>query len=317
MKGLELSEKFYNEYGARMIHEDFFQFEKYIAVGLVGSGSECFGFDDDLSADHDFEPGFCLFIPGEELVDNKTAFALERAYSKLPKEFLGYKRNILSPVGGNRHGVIRINDFLKEKTGTSDGVLSLMDWFFVPEQSLAELTNGKVFFDGLGVFTEIRERFKYLPEDIRLKKIAGNLLLMGQSGQYNYNRCIERNDSAAAQLSVIEFVKSTINVIFLLNKTYAPYYKWSFKVLKEQKILCEISDSLEYLISSGNGKTEAKAKSEIIEQICELVACELINNKISEYDGNESEKHAYSVNNNISDSSVRNLHILYGAPINH
>ena len=317
MKGLELSEKFYNEYGARMIHEDFSQFEKYIAVGLVGSGSECFGFDDDLSADHDFEPGFCLFIPGEELVDNKTAFALERAYSKLPKEFLGYKRNILSPVGGNRHGVIRISDFLKEKTGTSDGVLSLMDWFFVPEQSLAELTNGKVFFDGLGVFTEIRERFKYLPEDIRLKKIAGNLLLMGQSGQYNYNRCIERNDSAAAQLSVIEFVKSTINVIFLLNKTYAPYYKWSFKVLKEQKILCEISDSLEYLISSGNGKTEAKAKSEIIEQICELVTCELINNKISEYDGNESEKHAYSVNNNISDSSVRNLHILYGVPINY
>lgn len=317
MKGLELSEKFYNEYGARMIHNDFSRIEKYIAVGLVGSGSECFGFDDDLSADHDFEPGFCLFIPGEELVDNKTAFALERAYSKLPKEFLGYKRNILSPVGGNRHGVIRISDFLKEKTGTSDGVLSLMDWFFVPEQSLAELTNGKVFFDGLGVFTEIRERFKYLPEDIRLKKIAGNLLLMGQSGQYNYNRCIERNDSAAAQLSVIEFVKSTINVIFLLNKTYAPYYKWSFKVLKEQKILCEISDSLEYLISSGNGKTEAKAKSEIIEQICELVACELINNKISEYDGNESEKHAYSVNNNISDSSVRNLHILYGAPINH
>lgn len=317
MKGLELSEKFYNEYGAHMIHNDFSRIEKYIAVGLVGSGSECFGFDDDLSADHDFEPGFCLFIPGEELVDNKTAFALERAYSKLPKEFLGYKRNILSPVGGNRHGVIRINDFLKEKTGTSDGVLSLMDWFFVPEQSLAELINGKVFFDGLGVFTEIRERFKYLPEDIRLKKIAGNLLLMGQSGQYNYNRCIERNDSAAAQLSVIEFVKSTINVIFLLNKTYAPYYKWSFKVLKEQKILCEISDSLEYLISSGNGKTEAKAKSEIIEQICELVACELINNKISEYDGNESEKHAYSVNNNISDSSVRNLHILYGAPINH
>ena len=317
MKGLELSEKFYNEYGAHMIHNDFSRIEKYIAVGLVGSGSECFGFDDDLSADHDFEPGFCLFIPGEELVDNKTAFALERAYSKLPKEFLGYKRNILSPVGGNRHGVIRINDFLKEKTGTSDGVLSLMDWFFVPEQSLAELINGKVFFDGLGVFTEIRERFKYLPEDIRLKKIAGNLLLMGQSGQYNYNRCIERNDSAAAQLSVIEFVKSTINVIFLLNKTYAPYYKWSFKVLKEQKILCEISDSLEYLISSGNGKTEAKAKSEIIEQICELVACELINNKISEYDGNESEKHAYSVNNNTSDSSVRNLHILYGAPINH
>ena len=317
MKGLELSEKFYNEYGAHMIHNDFSRIEKYIAVGLVGSGSECFGFDDDLSTDHDFEPGFCIFIPGEDIIDNKTAFLLERAYAKLPKEFLGYKRNVLSPVGGNRHGVIRISDFLKEKTGTYDGKLRLTDWFFVPEQSLAELTNGKVFFDGLGMFTEIRENFRFLPDDIRLKKIAGNLLLMGQSGQYNYNRCIKRRDSAAAQLSAIEFVKSTLNVIFLLNKTYAPYYKWSFKALKEQKVLCELYDSLEYIISSGNSNIEAKAKIDIIERICELVICELVKNGITGYNGNDVEKHAYSVNDHISDASVRNLHILYGAPDNH
>ena len=317
MKGLELSEKFYFEYGEHMIRESFPQLEKYIATGLVGSGSECFGFDDDFSADHDFEPGFCIFIPGEDIVDSKTAFLLERAYAKLPKEFLGYKRNVLSPVGGNRHGVIRISDFLKDKTGTSNGVLKLMDWFFVPEQSLAELTNGKVFFDGFGALTEIRERFAYLPEDVRLKKLAGNLLLMGQSGQYTYNRCINRGDSAAAQLSAIEFVKCTINVIFLLNKTYAPYYKWSFNALKKQKKLCELSDSLEYIISSGNGNIEAKAKSDIIERICELVICELVKNKITDYDGDEVEKHAYSVNNNIADGSLRNLHILYGAPTNH
>ena len=75
------------------------------------------------------EPGFCMFIPGEELIDSKTAFLLERAYSKLPKEFMGFRRNVLNPVGGNRHGVIRISDFLKQKTGTTDGNLSLMDWF--------------------------------------------------------------------------------------------------------------------------------------------------------------------------------------------
>ena len=68
MKGLELSHKFYLEYGAPMIHEQFPDLESVIAVGLVGSGSECMGFDDAISKDHDFEPGFCMFLPDEETV---------------------------------------------------------------------------------------------------------------------------------------------------------------------------------------------------------------------------------------------------------
>ena len=79
VKGLELSEAFYREYGAPMIHERFPDLEKLIAVGLVGSGSECLGYDDTLSRDHDFEAGFCLFLPDESRIDRKTAFSLERA----------------------------------------------------------------------------------------------------------------------------------------------------------------------------------------------------------------------------------------------
>ncbi|MBQ0102491.1 MAG: hypothetical protein KBT31_06845 [Firmicutes bacterium] len=97
MKGLELSEKYYNEYGRRMF-DDFPGLEGKISVGLVGSGSECFGFDDSVSRDHDFEPGFTVFIPDESVVDRKTAFALERAYSKLPSEFMGYERSPDGPV---------------------------------------------------------------------------------------------------------------------------------------------------------------------------------------------------------------------------
>jgi len=70
MKGLELAERFYFECGAPMLREKFPEIEKYIAAGLCGSGSECFGYDDELSADHDFEPGFCLFIPDEDIVDS-------------------------------------------------------------------------------------------------------------------------------------------------------------------------------------------------------------------------------------------------------
>ena len=93
MKGLELSQKFYETYGAPMLHTQFAPFEEIIAVGLCGSGSECFGFDDEISRDHDFEPGFCLFLPGEDVIDRRTSFLLERAYAKLPKEFLGFTGN--------------------------------------------------------------------------------------------------------------------------------------------------------------------------------------------------------------------------------
>ncbi|MBE6596386.1 MAG: DUF4037 domain-containing protein [Ruminococcaceae bacterium] len=312
MKGIELSEKFYYEYGAPMIKEKFPSLEGMIAVGLVGSGSECLGYDDDISQDHDFEPAFCMFIPDEDVIDSRTAFLLEREYSRLPKEFMGYKRSPLSPVGGNRHGLIRMSDFFKEKTGSSDGALSLREWFLIPEQSLAEVAYGKVFRDDLGTFTAVRERLSYLPEDVRLKKIAGNLLIMGQSGQYNYQRCISRGETAAAQLAMIEFAKSAMNLIFLLNKRYIPYYKWSFRAQRELPILGELDGALEYLISSGNRDGEELKKEKLCEEICGKIISALRECKLTDRESSNCEENAYAVNSLIRDGEIRNLHILYG-----
>jgi len=312
MKGLELSEQFYRTYGEPMLREQFSNLEGLLAVGLVGSGSECFGYDDVMSQDHDFEPGFCLFLPGEDLVDRKTAFALERAYAKLPKEFSGFLRSSLDPVGGNRHGVIRMSDFFKEKVGSPDGTLSLRDWFFVPEQSLAEATNGRVFWDGLGAFTAARARLAYLPEDVRRKKLAGRLLLMGQAGQYNYPRCLARGEKAAAQLAVVEFVQSALHAIFLLNRRYLPYYKWSFRALRDLPMLSALYTPLEDLLTSGNEANEAVTKQAQIEAICRELAEVLCAEGLTSFAGAEMEGHAYAVNARITDGEVRNLHILYG-----
>ena len=311
MKGLELAEKFYKEFGESMLNESFSHMLPYIAVGLMGSGSECYGYDDDISQDHDFEPGFCVFIPDENIVDSKSAFELERAYSKLPKEFMGFKRATVSPVGGNRHGVIRIGDFIEAKTGSRNGDLSVGQWFSVPEYSLSEAVNGAVFSDNYGELTAVREKLKYFPEDIRLKKLAGNLLLMAQSGQYNYNRCISRGETAAAQLALFEFVKSAINVFFLINKKYMPYYKWCFRSLRELNEECLLfSDKLEFLISEGNESNLAVKKNEIIDEICIAISEELKNQNLILFPSNEMEEQAYIVNNNIYDNQIRNMHIL-------
>lgn len=304
MKGLELSRKYYNEFGECMLQAEFSHLLPFLAVGLAGSGSECYGYDDDISHDHDFEPAFCIFIPDENVIDSKAAFALERAYAKLPDEFCGCKRCKVSAVGGNRHGVIRMGDFFETKTGKRDGALTLADWLNVPEHALAEAVNGAVFFDNYGEFTKIRERIAYLPEDVRTKKLAGHLLLMAQAGQYNYNRCISRGDTAAAQLAVYEFVKSAIHAVFLINKAYMPYYKWQFKALKGLPRLCGLANKLEYLISSDNSATTAERKAAVIEEICAAISKELGAKSA------ELEPLAYEINNKISDGVLRNMHIL-------
>ena len=63
---LHICKRFYELHGAKMIHEEFPNYEARIAVGLVGEGSECFGYDDAISRDHDFALGFCLWLSEED-----------------------------------------------------------------------------------------------------------------------------------------------------------------------------------------------------------------------------------------------------------
>lgn len=311
MKGIDLAKAYYLEYGAPMLKKDFPEIEPFIAVGLVGSGSECLGYDDELSTDHDFEPAFCMLIPDESVIDSKAEFALERAYAKLPREFMGYERCTLSPVGEKRHGVIRISDFFIQRVGSPNGKLSVDAWFSIPDYALAEATGGEIFKDELGLFSSIREGLLNMPSDVRLKKLAGNLLLMAQAGQYNYSRCMKRKETGAAQLAAFEFVKSAMQVIFLLNKKYMPYYKWSFRALSELEHFGELSYSLEYIISSENTEQNSGLKCDIIEDIASLIIDELKEQGLSDAICGDLEKHAYSVNDRISDNDIRNRNILF------
>ena len=319
MKGLKIARAYYEEYGEPMLREKFPELLPLIAAGLTGSGSECWGFDDEVSRDHDFEPGFCLFLPGEDVVDRKTAFALERAYAALPKEFMGLRRSLVSPVGGPRHGVLRTAEFMKDKIGKADGNLSLMDWLYMPDYVLAEAVNGEIFTDGYGEVTAIRERLMHRPEDVRLKKLAGQLLLMGQSGQYNYRRCLSHGETGAAQLAAVEFAKSSMAAVFLLNGVYQPYYKWSFRAMRALPRLSLTAELLEYLLTTDNEADTAEEKYNVMEGIAADITEELReqgltgeprDRRLTGAVGGDLEKYAYLVNDRIGDAQIRSMHVL-------
>lgn len=312
MRGLELARAYYEAHGAPMLREQFPHLLPLVAAGLFGSGSECFGYDDDISRDHDFEPGFMLLLPGEDVVARRDAFLLERACDKLPREFGGLRRGLMRPVGGARRGVLRTAEVFTAKVGTGDGILTLGQWLTVPEYALAEAVNGEVFYDGYGEVTRVREALSAWPEDVRRKKLAGCLLLMAQSGQYNYARCLAHGETGAAQLAAVEFARSAMHALFLLNGAYMPYYKWQFRALRALPVLSLEAELLEYLITTGNDGDAAGEKQRVIEGVCADVIDELRRQDLTRATCGDLEQHAYSVNDGIGDGELRNLHVLAG-----
>ena len=310
MRGLELARAYYEQFGRPMLEAQFPELLPHIAVGLFGSGSECFGFDDDISRDHDFEPGFMLLLPGEDVVSRRQAFLLERAYAKLPREFTGLRRGLMQPVGGPRRGVLRTAEFFMEKVGSPDGVLTVGQWMNTPEYALAEAVNGEIFFDGSGEATAIRQRLSTWPEDIRKKKLAGCLLLMAQAGQYNYPRCLAHGEKGASQLAVVDFVRHCMGAVFLLNGVYQPYYKWAFRSMRALPGLSLLAELMEYLLTTDNDGDMAAEKEKVIESAAADVIAELRRQGLTRADCADLEKHAYSVNDSIVDGDIRNLHVL-------
>ncbi len=310
MKGLEISKKYYEEYGKKMLRTQFADILPYLAVGLCGQGSECLGFDDDTSRDHDFEPGFMIFLPGEDIISRRQAFLLERAYLSLPKEFCGVKRLSVNPVGGARHGVFRTAEYFRNTIGTENGELSAEQWLRIPGFVLCEATNGEIFEDNLGEVANIRERLSDMPLDVIKKRLAGRLISMAQTGQYNYKRCMSHGETAAAQISVFEFTKAAMDAVFLLNRRYAPFYKWTYRAMRQLPVLGDLADTFEYLISTDNSKENAEKKAAQIDKICAAIANETAKQGFAAELG-ETEHLAYAVNDGIKDSFIRSLSIFY------
>lgn len=313
MKGLELCRAYYEQFGAEMIRENFPEYEGLIAVGLIGDGSECLGYDDEISRDHDFEPGFCMFLPDESLVDSRTEFRLERAYAQLPREFMGVQRLRTAPVGGSRHGVVRIRDFLAYRLGMPRLPQSYDEWFGIPDYSLAQLCGGEVFRDDFGELTSIRHALASPPVDVRRKKLAGRLVLMAQAGQYNYGRCLRRGDEYAAQLAAIEFFNSAIAAVFLLEGRYMPYYKWQFRALSELSDFGRrLATMFGFLLTTGNDASVSRDKLRTIEDISRAIVERLRLEGFSALEGTDDlERHAYAVNDGIADPDLRNKNIFY------
>lgn len=277
IKGIEISRKYFEAYGRSMIEEKYPEYQERIAAGLAGEGSECMGYDDIYSIDHDFGPGFCLWLTREDY--KEIGERLQKDYEELPKEFLGFPARNTTKQGGGRVGVICIDDFFRRYTGYSSAPdageqTGEAGWMAMKPAGLLAVTNGQIFSDSLGEFTERQKGFAAYPEKVRIKKLGQALGMMAQAGQYNYERMCRRKEWEAAALCKSEFVNGAIEAGYLLNRKYMPFYKWKMRGMEEFTCLTPLKKELSVLMRM---ETDGQAKDTIrqIEYICNMFVQEL------------------------------------------
>ncbi len=302
MTGLEIARAFWEQQGRPMLLERFPEHAGRIAAGLVGHGSECYGFDDAASRDHDWGPGFCLWLTPADHAE--IGSALQEAYDDLPQDFMGLGPRVETPRAqgaGRRVGVFEIGAFFASITGmpAAPGPDRAREWLLLDEATLAAATNGEVFADPLGAFGKARSSFRRMPDDVWRSLISRRLGMAAQAGQYNVARMLDRGDGEAAWLSIGEFVSAVSSLVFLLNRPatvgYLPYYKWRFAALR--RLSSRPGSRLPHLVTpltdlvrlasaacaggvgfgeGGAGSAPARARVEaLIESICVAIVDEL------------------------------------------
>lgn len=273
MKGLELAKRLYEERARKLFENELPDLIPQMAVGLVGEGSECFGFDDEISRDHDWGPAFCIWLPQEVLAANSGR--LDSVLAELPRQFEGFEVRMTDPrLRMGRVGPLPLELFYQRFLNVPRAPENLMEWRRIPEQYLAVATNGEVFQDNLGTFSAIREKLlAFYPEDLRLKKIAARIMAASQAGQYNLPRMLRRCDFVACDICRARFIEAVLSTVFLINRKYVPFYKWAFRAVKQLPLMgMSIAEKLEHLVSLPLMETMPEAVAEPVEGICQEIA---------------------------------------------
>ena len=238
--GLQLSELFFKE-AVRPILRKHWPALKYSAA-LIGYGSEVLGFDTPTSMDHEWGPRLQLFLDES---DHKECAGRVRdtMAGELPQVFRGYPTNFAPTSEPNIYRVQEITGSdrrpikhrvevhtLRSYFHGRHGIdpyepMSVSDWLTVTEQTLLELTRGKVFHDGLRQLNKLRNRLRYYPKDVWLyllacqwRRIAQEEDVVGRTGHVG--------DEIGSKIVAARLVRDVMRLCLLMEKQYAPYSKW-------------------------------------------------------------------------------------------
>jgi hypothetical protein len=238
--GIELSRAFYGEVVAPLVAGVVH------SAALIGPGSEVLSFDTARSADHDWGPRVLVFVePGRVAeVEARVAAGLPGRFRGLPTVF-GYH-------GVERPGVVvaELGAWLEGRLGFDPGRgVSLLDWLSVPWQSLAEVTQGEVFHDGLGTLEAARAALRWYPMDVWRYVLACQWRRIAQEEPFP-GRCGEVGDELGSAVVGARLAREVMRLALLLRRRYPPYAKWLGSALARVPGSAELGESLAVAVAA-------------------------------------------------------------------
>ncbi len=264
--GLELARAFYQQAVKPILSQHYPQLS--YSAGLIGSGSEVLGYDDQMSTDHHWGPRLLLFLPPP--VHQQLAAPISTTLSgQLPYDFLGYPTNFSAPkheAGDNgtqllqaisqgainhRIEILTIDGFMRAHLGIgAEQQWAAADWLSIPQQKLLSFTGGDLFHDDLGLGA-IRDRLHYYPQDIWLYLLACGWQRISQD-EHLAPRAALVGDELGAALITSRLVRSIMQLAFLLERRYMPYPKWLGSAFAELACAGELAPLLRAIQQAGD-----------------------------------------------------------------
>ena len=237
IKGLDLSEIFYNEAVKPILDRNFP--DLVYSAALLGDGSEVLGFDTAQSTDHDWGPRLQLFLGESDLIVYRERID-QVLRQELPADVHGYVTNfaiydeddttfMCQDEGvqiNHRVNIFSILVFFNDILNFDPtGDIRPVDWVSVPEHNYRKLTAGRIFQDGLDQLESIRAKLRYYPHDVWLYLLASQWQRVSQEEHF-MGRCGQVEDELGSRLIAARLVRDLMRLCFLIERQYAPYIKW-------------------------------------------------------------------------------------------
>ncbi len=318
MKGLELAYRYYREVAAPALKAEFHgEFER-LAFGLVGPGSECYGYDDELSRDHDWGPKVCVWVPEKLFLSRGEE--MQRCYEGLPGSCCGFGPIERRDTAARRDGILSTPRFYAGLLGMQAPPTDAHEWLLLRDEELSLCSNGRIFSDPYGEFSGIREvLLGYYPQDVWMKKIVSRCVMISQHGQYNLWRSLERGDLLAVGYNIAMFTREIAALAFLLARSYRPFYKWQFRALAELvnaspdggllhrrlRHITKLSARLQMSEEKTNGRAGIEELEEQVEGVVSILAEELRRSFDLRFRGNFIQDAGFELQKRIEDDYIR------------
>lgn len=177
------------------------------SAARLGTGSDVLGYDTARSTDHDWAARLAVLVEAGE----------PEPLAGVPTRFRGWPTEVV---------VVGIGTFLTWHLGFDPRAgISTRNWLVTPQQSLASVTTGAVYHDGLGELEPVRQALAWYPRDLWLWQLAGQWRRIAQEEHFP-GRAAEVGDDLGRRVLVARLARDVMRLCFLLERRYAPYSKW-------------------------------------------------------------------------------------------